>query len=173
MPMIYTPLILFTIACCVAEQASAQSVQVSRYRAVAPVRLSEVKWTDDFWKQRLDTCRNKTVPAMWEIMRGTKYKPYLEHFRIAAGLSEGTYHGAPFNDGDFYRWMEAVCALQATEPDPAWDHRLDEIVEVNGPSDATTSCPIRPLTTRRVRISATCSGTGECFLPVAMQSTST
>ncbi len=105
---------------------------MSPHRAVEPVRLTEVKWTDGFWKQRLDTCRDKTVPAMWEIMRGTKYKPYLEHFRIAAGLSEGTYHGAPFNDGDFYKWMEAVCALQATEPDPAWDHRLDEIIEVIG-----------------------------------------
>lgn len=65
-------------------------------------------------------------------MRGTKYKPYLEHFRIAAGLSEGRYRGAPFNDGDFYKWMEAVCALQATEPDPVWDQRLDEIIEVIG-----------------------------------------
>ena len=130
--MNYTQLILFAIACCVAEQASAQAVKVNPHRAVEPVRLTEVKWTDGFWKQRLDTCRDKTVPAMWEIMRGTKYKPYLEHLRIAAGLSEGTYHGAPFNDGDFYKWMEAVCALQATEPDPAWDQRLDEIIEVIG-----------------------------------------
>ncbi|TWU49238.1 aceric acid hydrolase [Rubripirellula reticaptiva] len=132
MPMNYTQLILFAIACCVTEQASAQSVQVSPHRVVVPLRLAEVKWADGFWRQRLATCRDKTVPAMWEIMRGTKYKPYLEHFRIAAGLSDGTYHGAPFNDGDFYKWMEAVCALQATEPDPEWDQRLDEIVEIIG-----------------------------------------
>lgn len=130
--MNYTQLILFAIACCVTEQASAQSVQVSPHRVVVPLRLAEVKWADGFWRQRLATCRDKTVPAMWEIMRGTKYKPYLEHFRIAAGLSDGTYHGAPFNDGDFYKWMEAVCALQATEPDPEWDQRLDEIVEIIG-----------------------------------------
>jgi DUF1680 family protein len=67
---------------------------------------------------------------MWQIMRGTKYKPYFEHFRIAAGLSEGNYRGAPFNDGDFYKWIEAVCALQAVDPDPEWDQRLDEIIDV-------------------------------------------
>ena len=69
---------------------------------------------------------------MWDIMKGTKYKPYLEHFRIAAGLSEGGYHGAKFNDGDFYKWMEAVCALQAVYPDPEWERRLDEIIEIIG-----------------------------------------
>ena len=55
-----------------------------------PIRLSEVKWTGGFWQQRHATCRDKMVPSMWEIMKGTKYKPFLEHFRIAAGLSEGT-----------------------------------------------------------------------------------
>ncbi len=101
--MKYAHLIFFAIACFGAQNASAQSVEVRPHCAAEPLRLTEVKWTDGFWKQRLDTCRDKTVPAMWEIMRGTKYKPYLEHFRIAAGLSEGTYRGAPFNDGDFYK----------------------------------------------------------------------
>ena len=30
-------------------------------------------------------------------------------------LSEGGYHGAKWNDGDFYKWIEAVCAVQAVE----------------------------------------------------------
>lgn len=132
MPKYCTQLILFAIAWCIAEQTWAQTVQVRPHRAVEPIRLTEVKWTEGFWKQRLDTCRDKTVPAMWEIMRGTKYKPYLEHFRMAAGLSDGDYHGAPFNDGDFYKWMEAVCALQASESDPTWDARLDEIIAIIG-----------------------------------------
>ena len=72
------------------------------------------------------------VPSMWDIMKGTKYKPFLEHFRIAAGLSEGGYHGAKWNDGDFYKWIEAVCAVQAIERNPVWDRRLDEIISVIG-----------------------------------------
>ena len=99
-------------------------------REVEPVGLWEVRWTEGFWAQRLATCRDRTVPSMWEIMKGSQYKPYYEHFRIAAGRSEGSYRGARFNDGDFYKWMEAVCALQAVEPDPEWDRRLDEIIAI-------------------------------------------
>ena len=77
--------------------------EIRTHCRVKPVHLSEVKWTDGFWQQRYITCRDKMVPSMWEIMKGTKYKPFLEHFRIAAGLSEGGYHGAKWNDGDFYK----------------------------------------------------------------------
>jgi len=115
-----------------AVRAPAQKIIPSPYRRVQPVHLSEVKWTDGFWHQRYVTCRDKMVPSMWEIMKGIQYKPFLEHFRIAAGLSEGDYHGAQWNDGDFYKWMEAVCALQAVDRDPEWDQRLDEIIAIIG-----------------------------------------
>ena len=88
-----------------AVETPAQKIKPSPYRRVHPVSLSEVKWTDGFWKQRYATCRDKMAPSMWEIMKGTKYKPYLEHFLIAAGLSEGHYRGAKWNDGDFYKCM--------------------------------------------------------------------
>ena len=113
-------------------KAAGQKVTPSPYRRVEPMCLSAVKWTGGFWKQRYATCRDKMVPSMWEIMKGKKYKPFLEHFRIAAGLAEGDYHGAQWNDGDFYKWMEAVCAVQAVESDPEWDRRLDEIIAIIG-----------------------------------------
>jgi uncharacterized protein len=113
-------------------EAAGQKVMPSPFRKVQPVGLSEVRWTGGFWQQRHAICRDKMVPSMWEIMKGTKYKPFLEHFRIAAGLAEGDYHGAKWNDGDFYKWMEAVCALQAVEHSPEWDRRLDEIISTIG-----------------------------------------
>ena len=109
-----------------------QVVAQSPHRTVEPIPLADVKWTEGFWHQRFVTCRDKMVPSMWEIMKGTKYKPFLEHFRIAAGLSKGGYHGAKWNDGDFYKWIEAVCAVQAIERSPVWDRRLDEIISVIG-----------------------------------------
>ncbi|WP_145169323.1 beta-L-arabinofuranosidase domain-containing protein [Rubripirellula lacrimiformis] len=120
---------------CMAAVVPDATVQTNKPRpnsVVARVPLSGVHWTDGFWQQRYSTCRDKLVPAMWEIMKGTKYKPYLEHFRIAAGLAEGQYHGAQFNDGDFYKWIEAACAIQAVDPDPARDKQLDEIIAVIG-----------------------------------------
>ncbi len=32
----------------------------------------------------------------------------VENFKICAGEAEGRYHGTPFGDGDFYKWMEAA-----------------------------------------------------------------
>ena len=104
----------------------------SPHRTVEPIPIANVKWTGGFWSQRFESCRDNMVPAMWDIMQGTKYKPFLEHFRIAAGLSEGGYHGAKWNDGDFYKWIEAVCAVQAIERNPMWDRRLDEIISIIG-----------------------------------------
>ena len=72
------------------------------------------------------------IPSMWDIMKGTHYKPFLAHFRIAAGLAEGRHRGAKWNDGDFYKWMEGVCAMLAVKPDAEWEQRLDEIIEVIG-----------------------------------------
>jgi len=112
------------------QAATAQKIEPRPYRKVEPVRLSDVTWKDGFWGQRFAACRDTMIPSMWDIMKGTEYKPFLEHFRIAAGLSEGRYRGAPWNDGDFYKWMEAVCAVQAVAPDPEWDRRLDEIIAV-------------------------------------------
>ncbi len=102
----------------------------SPFAAVEPVRQSEVKWTSGFWQQRSQICRENMIPSMWEIMKGTDYKPFLRHFEIAAGMAEGRYHGARWNDGDFYKWIEAVCAMQAVSFDPVWDERLDEIIGI-------------------------------------------
>lgn len=123
-------LTIFLAAIYPTVEAAGQKITPSPYRQVEPVRLSQVKWTGGFWKQRYATCRDKMVPSMWKIMKGKQYKPFLEHFRIAAGLAEGDFHGAKWNDGDFYKWMEAVCALQAVEYDPEWDQRLDEIIAI-------------------------------------------
>ena len=124
-------LIIFLAVLSPAVESPARRIVPRPFRQVELLRLSEVKWTDGFWGS-VRTCRDEMVPSMWEIMKGTEYKPFLEHFRIAAGLAEGDYHGAQWNDGDFYKWMEAVCALQAVEHNPEWDRRLDEIIAIIG-----------------------------------------
>src|SRR5688572_25794043 len=63
----------------------------SPHAVVRAVRLDEVSWTDGFWADRFATCRDRSLPAMWDLMRGTKYKPYLQHFLIAAGDLAGEY----------------------------------------------------------------------------------
>ena len=90
--MNYTQLIFFVIVCFVAVEASAQAVKASPHRAVEPLRLSEVQWTDGFWKQRLDTCRDENVPAMWE---------FLPTWNFSLALTQNLLDGVTVLEGNF------------------------------------------------------------------------
>jgi DUF1680 family protein len=96
---------------------------------VRGVGLTDARWTAGFWKARFDTCRTATVPALWQIMRGTDRSQFLQNFLVAAGRAEGRHRGASFNDGDFYKWLEAAAAVHAVAPDPALAAALAEAVE--------------------------------------------
>jgi DUF1680 family protein len=113
------------------DTASATEKQ-SPHAVVRPLSLEEVKWTNGFWADRFDVNRDKSLPAMWEIMRGTEHKPFLVHFQIAAGDVEGDYHGAQWNDGDYYKFLEAVTATYAVTRDPKLLAILDESINVIG-----------------------------------------
>jgi DUF1680 family protein len=52
------------------------------------------------------------------------------NFRIAAGLAEGRPRGAPFNDGDFYKLLEASCASLAIAPDAELERRVEDAIAV-------------------------------------------
>jgi DUF1680 family protein len=110
------------------EQASGQVVADtthSKFAVIEPIGLDEVRWTEGFWADRLDVCHNKSVPAMWELMRDGTYKPFLEHFLIAAGKAKGDYHGAQWNDGDFYKWLEAAIATYAVTKDTELERAIN------------------------------------------------
>ena len=96
---------------------------------VEPLGVTEARWTRGFWADRFAICSNETVPAMWRLMSGTNYSQYLENFRIAAGTTQGRYRGAPFNDGDFYKWLEAACLVFGTTGNPTLRSAIDESVD--------------------------------------------
>jgi DUF1680 family protein len=104
----------------------------SAHAVVQPVRLDEVTWTRGFWADRFRAVRDHSIPAMWELMRGTRYKPFYQHFLIAAGDAEGDFHGAAWNDGDFYKFLEAVCAVYAVTGDPALEAILNQSIAAIG-----------------------------------------
>ncbi|MBA4105932.1 MAG: ATP-binding protein [Pirellula sp.] len=115
----------------IATQVSAGEVAdttESPHAKLQPIALNDVRWTEGFWADRFATLREKSIPTMWELMRDGKYKPFLGHFKIAAGEAEGDYHGAPWNDGDFYKFLEAVAAVYAVTDDPKLAAILDESI---------------------------------------------
>jgi len=103
----------------------AVSAQTPGRAAVQPLALGEARWTSGFWADRFDTCIHRTLPAMGALMAGTNYSQFLVNFEIAAGRVEGRHRGAPFNDGDFYKLLEAASAAVAVTHDEFFDNRID------------------------------------------------
>jgi hypothetical protein len=97
---------------------------------VHTVGMNEVHWTDGFWADRFELCRTQMVPGMDRLMEGTNYSQFFRNFEIVAGLIPGKAHGASFNDGDFYKFLEAASATLAATNDVALEARLDEIIAV-------------------------------------------
>ena len=105
---------------------------MSRFAKVRSVGLAESCWTEGFWADRFATCRTSMVPVMGDLMAGTERTQFLENFRVAAGLAEGRHRGPAWNDGDFYKWLEAAAAVFAIDRDPDLDRRMDEAIRIIG-----------------------------------------
>jgi DUF1680 family protein len=94
------------------------------------VGLADVIWSKGFWADRLETCRESMIPHLSRIMDGTERSQFLHNFRVAAGMADGRHRGPAFNDGDCYKWLEAVAALYAVRPDKELDRLMDESIRV-------------------------------------------
>lgn len=108
----------------------AQPTPVSRHAILGPVGPADARWTTGFWADRFEVCRTATVPAMGVLMEGTERSQFLQNFRIAAGLGAGKHRGPPWNDGDFYKWLEAAAAVYAITRDAALDKQMDDAIAV-------------------------------------------
>ena len=116
----------------VAGDAGVVDDSASPHARVHSVGLDEVHWTHGLWADRFQLCRDTMIPAMWRLMEGTNYSQFYQNFRIAAGLEKGRHHGAPFNDGDFYKWLEGASAMYAETHDPKLESTLEQIIKVIG-----------------------------------------
>ncbi len=75
----------------------------------------ECQWTGGFWRDRLQSVVQGSIPSMTRIMQETESGQFLEHFRIASGKSPGRHRGPAWNDGDCYKWLEAVANIHAVQ----------------------------------------------------------
>ena len=103
----------------------------SPHSMLRSVDLSDVRWTDGFWKQKFDLVRNVTIPKMWEYYNGNG-NSHWTNFRIAAGLEEGEWSGTNWHDGDLYKWLEAVAHVYMVTRDSTLDQQMDEAIKVIG-----------------------------------------
>ncbi len=96
------------------------------------VDIGTVRWTDGFWADRFDVCRTTMVPNMLSLLKDTELSHAYDNFLVAAGLKDGRHRGPKWNDGDFYKWLEAAACVYATTRDEALDRQMDQIIEIIG-----------------------------------------
>jgi DUF1680 family protein len=104
--------------------------EASPCAVVRTIGLDEAYWTNGFWAQRWSVCRNAMLPTLGGIMAGTNYSQFLRNFEIAAGMAEGRHRGAPFNDGEIYKLIEAASAMYASTTDDYLDRNLERSIQV-------------------------------------------
>jgi uncharacterized protein len=123
--------ILLIALVCRASAAEPTAAGGSRpFAKVQPLALGEVRWTSGFWAERFELCRTNMLPSMGRLMEGTNYSQFFRNFEIAAGLAEGRYRGSPFNDGEFYKLMQAASAAYAVAPSDYFRRNLDRAIAV-------------------------------------------
>lgn len=97
-----------------------------------PLPLTGMRVTDRFFAPRTDLVRTQMLPYQWEVLndrlKDTEPSHCIENFRIAAGISQGSYYGMVFQDSDLYKWLEAVAYQLAVRPDSALREAADSAI---------------------------------------------
>jgi DUF1680 family protein len=67
---------------------------------------------------------------MWRLLSSTEISFAYHNFLVAAGLSQGRHRGPKWNDGDFYKWLEAAAYVFGVTQDESLDCLMDEVIRV-------------------------------------------
>lgn len=127
-------LIIFAYSCnlsCIAQSALVNTSE-SKFARLHGVGLGDVKWTQGFWADRFEICKNIMVPELWHTYTSDTICYAFQNFKIAAGLQKGVFQGPSFHDGDFYKTLEAVAAMFAFTKEPKLRKWMDEAISVIG-----------------------------------------
>lgn len=105
---------------------------ISPYTKLGNPDWGSVRWTKGFWADRFAVCRDSMVPNMERLLKDAQLSHAWENFLIAAGRKEGPHCGPKWNDGDFYKWLEAAAYVYGVTREEALDQEMDRIIEVIG-----------------------------------------
>ncbi|MRT91963.1 glycoside hydrolase family 127 protein [Ancylomarina sp. 16SWW S1-10-2] len=129
-------LLLFTLSIIVFGSAFAQKKGIINNSESPNVKFKSIDigdctWTEGFWADKFKVCEETMVPYMGELLCGD-IGHALNNFKIAAGLKEGEHKGMKWQDGDFYKWMEAEMYVYAQNKDKKILADLDKYIDIIG-----------------------------------------
>ena len=94
---------------------------------ITPVSFTNVKLTDDFWANRIETNRTVTIPFGF---KKCEEEGRIRNFAKAGGLLDGEYEGKmPFDDTDVYKIIEGASYSLRINPDKKLEEYIDTIIE--------------------------------------------
>jgi DUF1680 family protein len=90
--------------------------------------LDDVRLTGGIWADRQAVNRDVTICAGAEQLEAVGA---FENFKMARARHRGTYHGPVYQDGEVYKWLEALAWEQAREPSgrlASWQKDISDLV---------------------------------------------
>jgi hypothetical protein len=93
-----------------------------------PLPLGDAPITGGLWADRQRVNRETTIPMGAEQLEAAGS---FENFKAASTRQRGSYHGPVFQDGEVYKWLEAVAWEQARGADPqlaAWQREVTGLI---------------------------------------------
>ncbi len=125
-------LALSTLSPAFSQSKSLVNTSQSKFARLKSPDLSAVQWTQGFWADRFQVCRDAMVPGLWKTYTDANVSHAFRNFEIAAGLEKGNFKGPSFHDGDFYKTLESVASMYALTKDPKLEAMLNHAIEVIG-----------------------------------------
>jgi len=101
------------------------SYRTDKGRQFTPVSYRQVKFEDAFWKPRILSHKEATLPSCFHFSEGR-----INNFAKAAGRMEGEHEGIFFDDSDLYKILEGASYALAIDPDPELDRTVDAIIDL-------------------------------------------
>ncbi|MAU09831.1 MAG: six-hairpin glycosidase [Anaerolineaceae bacterium] len=93
---------------------------------IQPIAFTQVQIQDAFWKPRIDTSVNVTIPYDFKKCEETGR---IDNFSKAAGLMEGPHEGIFFNDSDVFKVVEGAAYALQIAPNPELEQYVDDLIE--------------------------------------------
>ena len=93
---------------------------------IQPIPFTQVSIQDSFWKRRIDTAVNVTIPYDFEKCEETGR---IDNFAKAGGLMEDSHEGIYYNDSDVFKVVEGAAYALQVAPNPALESYLDDLID--------------------------------------------
>lgn len=93
---------------------------------IQPLPFTDVEIQDNFWKRRIDTAVQVTIPYDFQKCEETGR---IDNFAKAGGLMEGSHQGIFYNDSDVFKVVQGAAYALQIAPNPELEAYLGALIE--------------------------------------------